>query len=219
MTRKGRRPGRKRQPNALRAPSGRIEHNTKRSNEARTGEMRDVVYSARERVFGVTEAQARAMPESSVIGRLRATGEISKRQFDALDGYRKVLRLYDRAMMVKRDTGILAKVVASEPDDVETPSGWTFIGPAMPSEGDHPEYIDWCRGVVKRYDALARALAGCGDPMARAAVQAAVGDLEAPYFIGALRIGANALAKALGLPKDDVDSGSEAADSTRVIDA
>lgn len=91
------RPGRHRK-SGLREPNGRIQRPAAAKQAA---EMRATVLEARARVHGLTAAQAEAMPETTVLGRLRVKGLVTQRQYDAGARYRDIVREYDRMMLAR----------------------------------------------------------------------------------------------------------------------
>lgn len=178
-----RRRGKKRHINAQRYPSGQVRRATPMERE------RDViaaVQEARQRVFGLSPEQVAILPESTVLGRLCATGEITRRQYDVGSLYLHANREAHRAMQSR-----------GYPAAGDLSRGHGHDG----GEGDEPEYIEWVRKALTRSEVLRQALAGCGDRFAPAVVDAVVlHDKDLPFFIGALRVGLNALAQALRLP-------------------
>lgn len=181
-----RRRGRKRKPGVKRQPAGHIASQTVDAVAQREAEIVNTVLMARERVYRLTAAQAVRMTETSVLGRLEAVQALSRRQYEALVRYRGICRAYDRAMHARR---------------LPSPSDYDRIGGHDPAGGDDPAYVGWVAAAVAAYDACRLVLAGCADPMARAAVNAvALSDLEVPHLIGSVRIGANALAGVTATP-------------------
>lgn len=176
-----RRGGRKRRQGVKREGSGRAQRPT--ATEAKEN-MLQVVLEARTAVFGLTPDQARAMPETTVLARLYVTGELSEAQYEAGTWYRGVVREYDRYMLAK---GLPA------PGDLNRSHGHDN------DDGTDGKYVDRFKAAIAMFSRCDRALMGCGDRMARASVNAIVlSDLDAPYFVGSLRIGLNALAHVRG---------------------
>lgn len=195
-----RRRGRKRHINAKRYPGGR----TVRLSPTRLAEdIQAVAMAARQRVFGLTPDQAVRMPETSVLGWLCATGEISARQNEAASIYHRLTRSYDKVMGWHHPTGVIARMVATRDDEKPVSDRDVVILPTAPHDGTDQDYVEWCEGVVMAFDDCRRALAGCGDRFALSVVNAVVlSDRDIPFFIGALRVGLNALAQALRLPPE-----------------
>lgn len=165
---------------------------------------KDVVASvleARERVYGVP---GKSMRESSEIGRLLATGEITDRQYRALAGYRRAVHRYDEAMKAPKllsGTDVLSKSIASEGRLIDDRPRRPFDG-----VGNDPEYVDWVEYAKAIYLDCQRALIACPDSVTRSVVDIiAVSDLPAPQYVGALRLGANALVRVLHVPEVDDD--------------
>ena len=73
-----------------------------------------VVLEARERRYGVP---GKSMEETTEIGYLLASGELTRRQFNALAKYRAVVLAYDEAMnapALMSGTQVLSKSIPSE---------------------------------------------------------------------------------------------------------
>lgn len=195
MTRKGR----KRSPKAKRHPGGRIIQPSTNDRD-----LASVVLGARQRVHGLTEAQASQMPETTILGRLRATGEITARQYEAGVEYRQVVSLYDKAMMVRKPESILAKMAVSKDEEPPRREKTDWRRPYRFSDGSDDDYVEWFEMVLRVYDRCERALVECPDRMAKAAVNAcALADFDAPHFVGSLRIGLNALARVLDVSQEE----------------
>src|SRR3990167_15550 len=88
--------GRRRKPGVRRQPGGRIDHRTRVAQDSRERDMTAVVLEARQRVFHVSGETAKVMEESSFLGHLLATEEISRRQYAAAIDYRDVVAEYAR---------------------------------------------------------------------------------------------------------------------------
>lgn len=171
-----------------REPSGKRQRPSARE---KAQDMQQAAYEARQRVFRLTESQARAMPETTVLGRYRAMGELSMRQYEAGARYAGIVRDYDAAMLVKG----LPKA-----GDLDRGHGHDN------GDGTDPDYVADFRTSVRRFDECEAALeaAKIEDKMAKAVVNAiALSDQDAPHFIPALRIGLNHLARVFRLPVND----------------
>lgn len=178
--------GRKRKADARRQPGGRIDHSTERARRERAEDMTAVVLEARQRVYGVSAAVSKLMPETSFLGRLRAQNEISQRQYDAAMKYQKAEALYDSLHPVR-----------GFPMAGNLDRGGSFDGREVDQD-----YIDRFRDAVKDHDKCERALASTAmeDAHSRQVTkQVVLKGYEMPAHIPTLRIGLNALAKALGV--------------------
>jgi hypothetical protein len=172
--------GRKRKTMAARHPDGRT---VKLTEKQRVQDIVSVVREARQRVFGIDPDE---MPETSVIGALKASGEISRRQFDALDRYREIVQDHRRYTLARPlpSAGNLDRTHGH--DD---------------SSGEDPSYVLRFNVAMRLYERCTDALRRCPDAFVTSVVDMVVmGDQFAPHFIGSLRIGANELARELGLP-------------------
>lgn len=180
-----RRRGRKRKDGAARRPDGRLHYGSKRE---RMEDMQRVVKEARQRVFGLSRDQASAMPETSTLGRLVATGEISRRQYEAAALYGEIVRQHDILLGAKR---------LPRAGDLERQSGHDN------EDGSSAAYRARYRHAMARYDRCRAALreAAAEDGMASSVVDAvAIADWWLPDLTPSLRIGLNHLARALGVP-------------------
>ena len=65
-----------------------------RSKPQHREDMLSIALEARQRVFGVGSETARAMPETTFLARLFATGEVSQRQYDAAVQYEEIRRAF-----------------------------------------------------------------------------------------------------------------------------
>jgi hypothetical protein len=150
--------------------------------------MQRVVKEARERVFGLSKKAAAAMPETSVLGGLVATGEISRRQYEAAARYAEIVRQHDILLGAK---GL------PRAGDLERKGG--YDGEDGTSEAYRARY----RHAMARYDLCRAALgeAAREDRMAGSVVDAvAINNWALPDLTPSLRIGLNHLARALDIP-------------------
>lgn len=150
--------------------------------------MQRVAKEARERVFGLSKKDAAAMPETSVLGRLVATGEISRRQYEAAARYAEIVRQHDILLGAKG---------MPRAGDLERQGG--FDG----EDGTSAAYRARYRHAMARYDLSRAALreAMREDRMASSVVDAvALNDWSLPDMTPSLRIGLNHLARALDIP-------------------
>lgn len=171
------------------------------SAEAKAERAEDVVavvLEARERRYGVP---GKSMEETTEIGYLLASGELTRRQFNALAKYRAVVLAYDEAMnapALMSGTQVLSKSIPSE--------GPGTPRPMLTPEEREEAYQNWVQRTTKKHRECIGALIACFDPLSRSTVDiVALSDLPCPQLIGALRIGANALAHVFRLEEDDIE--------------
>lgn len=176
---------------------------------------RDVVSSvldARQRVYGVP---GKAMRESSEIGRLLATGEITDLQFRALTKYRRAVHRYDEAMKAPKlvsATEVLSKSIASDGPADDRPRR------PFDSMGNSDEYVEWVDYAREIYMDCRRALRAVPDPVTLSVVDiVAVSDLSCPHYVGALRLGANALVHVFRISEGDEDEFDAIANMSRLV--
>lgn len=146
-----------------------------------TDPIERLVAEARERVFLMSRKSGGGVAQTSVLGRLAATGEISRRQYEAGARYATIVREHD-ALLAHR-TARPTAVSDAAPDEVDD---------------DRVRY----RSVMARYDRCRSSLrdAGREDLIAAAVVDAvAVSNWDLPDLTPALRIGLNHLARTLEL--------------------
>lgn len=180
-----RRAGRKRKTGVTRLSTGRIRRAGTRERE---GEARKVALSARRRLFGVSAEDALKAEAGTVVGRLLMSGEIKPWQHQAALEYEAVVRAANAAYLSRR----LAS--AGDLDGAGRGGGHAAAGPG--GEGSDPAYVARCRAAIERANRCHRALAGCGELMARYAVDRIVlENLSLPRAVGELRIGLNALCR------------------------
>jgi hypothetical protein len=165
-----------------RYPSGgRKRHEVAMDRE----DARKTALEARQRVFGLSEADALQPAANAVYGRLWLTGALSRAQHEALTRYVEVKHRYQRA--------IDAPLEAREPP----PDAWDRGG------GD---YVDWVARAREEYDAMQGALTevcvSFRSPEPKAALEVIVNkDVDMPELYGGLRQAANALARFWGMEK------------------
>ena len=167
----------KRNGSAFREPSGRLQRD---SRPAQREDMRQIALDGRQRAFALTPEQSARMAESTVLARLCVTGEISEAQRETGEWYRGVVREYDRMMLAR---GLPA------PGDYNRSHGHDD------SDGTDDEYTQRFKRARELFARCSRALAECGDRMARTATNAVVvDDRNVPHLITpSLRIGLDAL--------------------------
>jgi hypothetical protein len=176
--------GRKRK-SGQRHPGGQL----KTPNHSERPEiMQQVALDARTRVFDLTRTQAAEMGESGFLGRLMATKELSRRQYDTAAAYLELNREYDRLHPVKGFT---------EAGNLDRGGG--FDG----SDGSEEWYLAKFRRTSAKHKACREALAATStvDAHARQVTDNVVlKGYEMPAHIPSLRIGLNALARPLDIP-------------------
>lgn len=168
-----------------REPNGRHQ---RAPRQERADEVRRPVYEARQRVFGVTRAQAEAMPVTSFLGALVAAGEISQRQLEAAHAYLGVCRDYDR----------LHPSVRGYPE-----SGNLDRGGGYDASEVGEDYLRRFRKVTGLWNRCERALRDTFSQDVRAYTvtqNVVLQGYHMPSHVDALRIGLNALAHVFGLP-------------------
>lgn len=146
-----------------------------------------LVAEARERVFLLSRRSGGGVAQTSVLGRLAATGEISRRQYEAGVSYAGIVREHD---------ALLGQKVVHRGGELRNDAGSDAVA-------ERAAY----RSAMARYDHCRAALrdAGREDRMAAAVVDAVtVNNWELPELTPALRIGLNHLARTLDLLRDDV---------------
>lgn len=139
-----------------------------------------VAQKARQRLHGLSKADA-ALPEAGdVLGRLYLTQEISRTQFEAGQEYARIVADYDKALLAPRQR-----------------SASNFDGPAGydDSDGKDASYQAWVKRAKQRYDEARSAVLLCGEPLAHAVLRGVIDGYEMPNHVGELRIALNALSR------------------------
>lgn len=154
--------------------------------------MTSVVQEARRRVFGLSKTVAERMPSTSVLGRLRATGEVSQAQYDAGARYGEVVRLHDQLLGAKGfpSAGNLDRTAGHDGGEE--------------SAAARLRYLE----AMSRYDNARSALreASGEDRMASSVVDAVcVNDWDLPDMTPSLRIGLNKLVRSMGISRETID--------------
>ena len=171
--------------------AGRKRKNTRRHPNGQVYrapvDERETALKARERVFKVTAMVAAEMPETSFLGRLRATGELSRRQMEAANAYRAILEEFHRLYPTR-----------GYPEAANLDRG----GGHDSSDGTEPEYVLRFRSLTAK-ERLCRQVLQDSDHRAPNIVNAIVLlDHWQPQMIGVLRVGLNALANVLDIPQE-----------------
>lgn len=177
--------GRNRKP-GRRHPNGQLKT---LNHSERPERMQAVALEARQRVYGLTKAQAAQTDvESSFLGRLYAMREISKRQYDTASAYLELCREYDRLHPVRGFT---------EAGNLDRGAGYDA------SDGTEEWYLKRFWRVTQKYAACHQALRATQtvDIHAQQITDNVVlKRYEMPAHVASLRIGLNALAKPLDIP-------------------
>ncbi|MCW5714399.1 MAG: hypothetical protein KIT43_07810 [Bauldia sp.] len=184
------RPQRRRETILVEADGG---EGVAKADAGRTAPIERLVAEARERVLLLSRKSGGGVAQASVLGRLAATGEISRRQHQAGARYAGIVREHD------------ALLSRNAPQGAGGPVPGTGI-----AEGDEAEARTRYRTAMARYDRCRAALrdAGREDRMAAAVVDAVtVNNWELPELTPALRIGLNHIARTL----DAMDGTTDAA--------
>lgn len=163
-----------------RHPSGKVKQPTERA----LAELnRSVVLEARQRVYGLSEEDARRDEAFVVLGRLFFTREISRQQYDDGWRYAEIVANYRRAIM--------AKGVPSA-GDLDRSRGHDG------SDGTDPAYVARCKRDIAIYKQVRRSILEAPDPLAQTIIDAVVIEgKDMPSFVGTLRIALNAVGHAI----------------------
>jgi hypothetical protein len=160
-----------------REPNGRYMRDSK---EEREKDVKDVVITARERVYGLSKGSASLQEAGSAVGRLVLAGQLTRAQADAAEEYEKVVRAFLASIEARRP---------SSPGDLNRSGGYDG------REGDDPAYIEKCHLAVRRYKEARRGLLEAS-PLAHFAMETWVTEgHEVWSLLGDLRLGLNALAR------------------------
>jgi len=180
------RAGRKRKQ-AARHPSGQVKKPS--PNEAKEN-AQHVALQARQRVFGLSAEDAPLQEAESLVGRLVLMGMLDDWHWKAALQYEEIVRAADRCYLAK---------------GFPSPGDLNRRGGHDDSDGTEPAYVDACRAAINQANRCHRALRDSGaetdDPFVRGAVDMLVFDGAYNHrFLGAARIGLNALARLLHIP-------------------
>lgn len=180
----GKLPGRKLKKGMHRYPCGQIEEELTAKQKANN---MAVAVAARQRVFGLSEEDAKGQEGGTALGRLMLEGVIAKESqardmVEAAEYFRERRRSYESAIHASRLT---------------TATDYTGQrGRAHGGDGDQPDYVDWCNRSRAKYAEMRRAILECGDPLAMIALEMTVLEDRRPVgneMMGALRCGLNAV--------------------------
>lgn len=176
--------GRPRKSGAKRTRSGRISRAKSAYNENAEG------IALRQRMFGLSEQDARDQKAAAYVGRLSLAGRknnadgLTEAQYNAAQDYLKAYEAFQRAV--------------KSPDALRTGEG-AILSPE--SEG----YADWCQRAIDRFEAMQKAIKreqclheNRGANMFAAIDYLLVRDMELPHMIGDLRLALNAIGHHLG---------------------
>ena len=165
--------GRSRNGMAPREHSGRIDRRW--AADQRQKAAMETALEARQRIFGLSETQARDPLAGSTIGRMVLHGELSRDQGQMAVKYSEVINAYQRAICAP--TGI------NEP---------------RPDTSGGGDYEAFCERAKSRYDGMMMALRDLSMEQRSAVVFKALDqfitqDNHIPMLVGDLRIGLNRL--------------------------
>jgi hypothetical protein len=173
--------GRKRKANVYRQPAGKV---VQPLGAEKTEKITAAALWARTNHYG--EDIGLKLLETSELGRLLATGELSRRQYNAATKYQEIDHEYHRMQ--------LTRPVPSA-SDMDRTHGHDD------SDGDDPAYVLRFNRSVEMWHRVHKALNGCHDRRARSALDTvALHNISIPDSIGTLREALNAIAQELGLP-------------------
>ena len=147
-----------------------------------------VAIEARSRMFGLPLSQTPKSISTSFLGRLRATEQLSERQYEAAKQYQDLMHQVARFHMLRGFPNA---------GDLDRGGGYDD------SDGTEEDYVAKFRSTMSLEERCRIALneANHSDDRTGSAVQFVVlQDYEQPHLVGALRIGLNALARVFGIP-------------------
>lgn len=157
-------------------------------------DMTSVAVSARQRVLGLSKTQARQALETSVLGKLEVQGEITRTQYEAGKEYAEVVREW-LSMIGAKD--------AASGGDFNRSGGYDD------SDGTDPQYRKRFNAARTRYELVLSTIrqTASTEPNVGFVVHGVCRmDLDCGNHVGTLRIGLNALARALNVVDAGVDS-------------
>jgi hypothetical protein len=162
--------------NGPREPNGRLDRKWRETESAR--EARQTVTEARQRVYGLSEGDARKEEAMTVLGRLSLTGEVSNEQLDAAKRWQEIRNRYRLAMGIAPD----------------------YAEPGPETEGSGLMLDEWVHRVRAQYRLMCEELdqlcIELRSPAPKAALDViVVRDVEMPELVGALRLALNSLAR------------------------
>lgn len=157
--------------------------------EKEKAENMAVAIEARQRVFGVSKADAKTQLAGSAIGRLLmgsnlASGEQARAFSEAADEFREKRARFESAIDAKRLT---------------TSTDYTGIRQGRSRDMEDPAYVSWCNAVRRDYAEIRRAILEA-DPLAMTMLEMVVIEDKEPrndVTMGALRSGLNAVYRVL----------------------
>lgn len=167
--------------------------------------MRKTVHEARQRVYDLSKTQAQQMAETTQLGRLEATGEISRVQLEAGQRYHDIVREYDRVMGAR-----------------PVPSAGNLERQAGHQGEESAAERDLVQRAKRNYRTCWQALfdASREDPFAAQVVHAVIlGDWYMPRMVAPLRVGLNHLARALRLSEVGVDTQGKSKHRAALVEA
>jgi len=170
----------------IREPNGRLSRRVvyaREREDMNEREARSVAIAARMRVFGLTEAQAKAQEGGTVIGRMRHSRELTADQVEAAFSYLEARNAYHRAIGAVSDTG-------------RAP---------LPETKGEGTYEEFCEGAIKRWNAITEALSCVMVELRSPSPVSAldnfvVRDVYVAHLVGDLRVALNALDRHFTMP-------------------
>lgn len=183
--------------NAPRTPSGQ-KSRSKAAREWITTQTEraamEPALSARQRLFGLSEADAREGKAGSVVGRLVLNKVLRQDQYDAAVEYLKVRNAYQRAVGAVPDF--------TQPPEPGRPPAVDKYGRILTPEEAWQEFSErakkWHASMMK---VVAAVMVAERSPDPSAALDAfLVRDRHDPRLLGALRVSLNALGRHFGIP-------------------
>lgn len=183
--------GRKKMMGVKREPNGRRSRALDAQNE------HQVAIETRQRLFGLSEQDARDQKAATVLGRLYLTGELGKKPgCDAMwEAAQDLIRLRDAYHRAIKAPDALKNAVGAGGGLEETDS-----------------YAIWCRRVIDRYQGCIKAIsdenaihANRGTNLHAAIDYIVFRDANLPHLVGDLRIALNAVSHHLTVGGKSVD--------------
>jgi len=189
--------GRKRKT-GKRTASGALQRPTTRNARKAAADETKPAVEARQRIHGLSEADAKAPEGGDWMGRAFLAGRLSARQHEAGKLYREFRADYARALQVKAIRS--GSVVEGDP------GGYDGSDPF-----DDPKHEAWCLKLRETYRGTRAAILSTGDALAQIVVDGVVvEDLPMMDYVNTLHVVLDALADYYMLPLG-VDTGKSAA--------
>lgn len=169
-----------------REPNGRLQRPPRGES---ADEVRSVAVEARQRVYGLSEPDAKTVDGGDIIGHLYLSKQITRLQLQACRKFEEVMRDLQWAVLIRPE---------------KSPSDLNRSGGHDSSDGTDPEYVAKVDRAKGRYHRALRAVISTYDSMAWMAILGWVMDGKEMWSqIGSLRIAANAVAHEFGAELQD----------------